>query len=346
MTTNFAQPEPVAGASGEDARMVSLTMVKALNLALAEALREDENVVLLGEDIGLDEGVFRVTEKLLAEFGPNRIIDTPVAEAAIAGAAAGMAIYGLRPVCEMQFSGFAYQAFHQIEGHISRFRNRTVGRYGQPIVIRMPYGAGIRAIEHHSESREAIYAHLPGLKVVVPSSPRNARALLRASIFDPDPVIFYEPKALYRAFKEDVPVEPESMPIGRANVVREGADITLIAYGAMLRPTMEAADDLADLDGVSAEVIDLLSLAPMDTETIVGSIKKTGRVLITHEGPRRCGIASEVSARIAESAIEYLEAPIRRITGYDVIMPYFSRERAYLPNNDRIANAARGLLDF
>lgn len=346
MTTNFAQPEPMIDAEESEVQTQSLTMVKALNLALAEALREDENVVLLGEDIGLDEGVFRVTEGLLAEFGPNRVIDTPVAEAAIAGAAVGMAVYGLRPVCEMQFSGFAYQAFHQVEGHLSRFRNRSQGRFHLPVVIRMPYGAGIRAIEHHSESREAIYAHTPGLKVVVPSSPRSARALLRASILDPDPVIFYEPKALYRAFKEDVPVKPETINIGEARVVRDGTDITLIAYGAMLRPAMEAAEDLADVDGVSAEVIDLLSIAPMDTETIVASVKKTGRALVTHEGPRRCGVGAEVSARIAESAIEYLHAPIRRVTGYDVIMPYFARERAFMPNSDRIAAAARDLLDF
>jgi pyruvate dehydrogenase E1 component beta subunit len=326
--------------------MASLTMVKALNLALAEAMREDENVVLLGEDIGQDGGVFRVTEDLLNEFGPERVIDTPVAEAGIAGAAVGMALYGLKPVCEMQFSGFAYQAYHQIEGHVSRYRNRTCGRYSLPMVIRMPYGGGIRAIEHHSESREAIYAHTPGLKVVVPSTPRNARALLRASILDPDPVIFYEPKAVYRAFKEDVPESPETMPIGQAKVVRTGNDLTLISYGAMMRSTLEAADDLADMDGVSVEVIDLLSVAPLDTATILNSVAKTGRVVVVHEGPRRCGIGAEVSARIAESAVDHLEAPIRRITCHDVLFPYFARERAFLPNSDRIVHAAREVLAF
>jgi pyruvate dehydrogenase E1 component beta subunit len=210
----------------------------------------------------------------------------------------------------------------------------------------MPYGAGIRAIEHHSESREAIYAHTPGLKVVIPSGPRNARALLRAAILDPDPVIFYEPKAVYRAFKQDVPAEPETLPIGKAQVVRGGDDVTLIAYGGMMRPTLEAAEDLADLDKVSAEVIDLLSLAPMDTDTLVASVQKTGRVVIVHEGPRRCGVAAEISARLSESAIEYLQAPIRRITGYDVICPYFARERAFMPNSGRIAAAARELLAF
>jgi pyruvate dehydrogenase E1 component beta subunit len=326
--------------------MALLTMVKALNLALAEALREDENVVLLGEDIGLDGGVFRVTEGLLETFGPDRVIDTPVAESAIAGAAIGMALYGLRPVAEMQFSGFAYQAFHQIEGHVARYRNRTRGRYSVPLVIRMPYGAGIRAIEHHSESREAYYAHTPGLKVVIPSTPRTARALLRAAILDPDPVIFYEPKAMYRAMREEVPENPEMLPIGEARVVREGRDITLVAYGAMLRPALEAAEDLADQERASAEVIDLLSIAPMDTATIVESVTKTGRLVVIHEGPRRCGVGAEVAARVAESAIEHLVAPIRRVTAYDVIFPYFARERAHLPNSDRIAGAARDVLAF
>ncbi len=326
--------------------MPSVTMVKALNMALAEALREDDNVVLLGEDIGQDGGVFRVTEGLLKEFGANRVIDTPVAESAIVGAAVGMAVYGLRPVCEMQFSGFAYQAFHQVEGHVARYRNRTRGRYTIPMVIRMPYGGGIRAIEHHSESREAIYAHTPGLKVVIPSTPRNARALLRSAILDPDPVIFYEPKASYRAIREEVPEEPETMPIGKARVVQEGTDVTLVCYGSMLRPTVEAAEDLADQDGVSAEVIDLLSIAPMDSDTILASIRKTGRLVVVHEGPRRCGVGAEVAARVAERAIEYLEAPIRRITCHDVLFPYFVRERAFLPQSDRIAAGARDVLAF
>jgi pyruvate dehydrogenase E1 component beta subunit len=326
--------------------MPMLTMVQALNKALGEMLAEDENVVLLGEDIGQDGGVFRVTEGLMARFGADRVIDTPVAEAAIMGAAVGMALYGLRPVAEMQFSGFSYQAFHQVEGHVSRFRNRTRGRMTLPLVVRMPYGAGIRAIEHHSESREAYYAHTPGLKVVIPSTPRNARALLRSAILDPDPVIFYEPKASYRAFREEVPDEPETMPIGQARVLRDGGDVTLIAYGAMIRPTLEAADDLEDAAGVKAEVIDLLSVAPLDTETVIKSVGRTGRVVIVHEAPRRCGVGAEVAARIAESAIDCLEAPIRRVTCPDVIFPYFSRERAYLPHSDRIVNAAREVLAY
>ncbi|NOX59128.1 MAG: alpha-ketoacid dehydrogenase subunit beta [Planctomycetes bacterium] len=326
--------------------MASINMVKALNLALAEAMREDENVTLLGEDIGIDGGVFRVTEGLLQEFGSDRVIDTPVAEAGIVGAAIGMSLYGLRPVCEMQFSGFAYQSFHQIEGHLSRYRARSRSRFTVPMVIRMPYGGGIRAIEHHSESREAIYAHTPGLQVVIPSTPRNARSLLRASMQSDDPVIFYEPKSLYRAFREEVPDEPETLPIGKANVVREGSDVTLIGYGAMVRVLQEAAEDLHDQDGVGAEVIDLLSIAPMDTETMVASVAKTGRVIIVHEGPRRCGVGAEVAARLAESALDHLEAPVRRLTGFDVQFPYFARERAYLPNSDRVIQAVRELLAY
>lgn len=326
--------------------MASMNMVKSLNLALAEAMREDENVTLLGEDIGQDGGVFRITEGLLEEFGSERVIDTPVAEAGIVGAAIGMSLYGLRPVCEMQFSGFAYQAFHQVEGHLSRLRNRSRGRFSVPMVIRMPYGGGIRAIEHHSESREAYYAHTPGLHVVVPSTPRNARALLREALHCPDPVIFYEPKALYRAFREEVPEEPETFPIGKARVVCEGDDITLIGYGAMVRVLEEAADELRDQDGVNAEVVDLISLAPMDTETLVASVAKSGRAIVVHEGPRRCGIGSEVAARLAESALDHLEAPVRRITGFDVQFPYFARERAFMPNSDRVVQAARELLEY
>lgn len=326
--------------------MALMNMVSALNLAMDDALREDDSVVLLGQDIGVDEGVFRVTANLLKRYGDRRVIDTPLAEGAIVGGAVGMALYGLKPVAEMQFSGFAYQAFHQVEQHVSRFRNRTRGRFSVPLVIRMPYGGGIRAVEHHSESREAYYAHTPGLRMVIPSTPRNTRALLLESIRHPDPVIFFEPKAVYRAFKEEVPEEPETMPLGKAQVVREGSEITLIAYGAMMRPTLEAADDLTDADGVSVEVVDLLTVAPMDTETIVNSVAKTGRAVVIHEGPRRCGIGAEIVARIVENVLTDLEAPVRRLTGYDVHFPYFARERAFLPNADRIVHAAREVLEF
>jgi len=326
--------------------MAQLNMVAALNRALDEALRMDDRVVLLGQDIGQDEGVFRVTAELLKRYGERRVIDTPLAEGAIIGGAVGLALYGLRPVAEMQFSGFAYQGFHQVEQHVSRFRNRTRGRLSLPMVVRMPYGGGIRAVEHHSESREAYYAHTPGLHMVIPSGPRNARALLLESIRFPDPVIFYEPKAVYRSFKEEVPDEPETMPLGRAQVAREGSDITLISYGAMMRPTLEAAEDLGDHDGVAAEVVDLLTVSPLDTETITASAAKTGRVVVIHEGPRSCGIGAEVVARIVEKVLLNLEAPIRRVTGYDVQFPYFARERAFLPNAERIRHAAQDVLAF
>ena len=326
--------------------MALMNMVGALNRAMDEALRTDDRVVLLGEDVGQDEGVFRVTANLMKTHGKKRVIDTPLAESAIVGGAVGMALYGLRPVAEMQFSGFAYQGFHQIEQHVSRFRNRTRGRFGLPLVIRMPFGGCIRALEHHCESREAYYAHTPGIQMVICSGPRNARALLLESIRHPDPVIFFEPKAVYRAFKEEVPDEPETMPLGKAQIVRSGSDITLISYGAMMRPTLEAADELADGDGVAVEVIDLLTVSPLDTETITQSVAKTGRAVVIHEGPRTCGIGAEVVARIVEKSLMYLEAPIRRITGYDVQFPYFARERAFLPGAERISHAAREVLAF
>lgn len=327
--------------------MPELTLVKAVNKALDEALSLDDKVVLLGQDIGQDEGVFRVTEGLLKKYGASRVIDTPLAEAAIIGGAVGMAAYGLRPVPEMQFSGFFYQAYHQVENHVARMRNRTRGRRPMNMVIRMPYGGGIRAVEHHSESREAIYAHTPGLTMVIPSTPRNARALLLTSILKyPDPVIFFEPKLLYRAFKEEVPDEPEYMPIGRAHVARAGTDVTLISYGATMRPTLDAARDLAEDDGVSAEVIDLLTVAPMDTDTIVASVRKTGRAVVVHEGHRRCGIGAEVVARIVENALDCLEAPIRRVTGYDIIFPYFAREAPYMINAERVRNAVKDVLAY
>ena len=323
-----------------------MNMAKALNLALREALAEDEKVILIGQDIGQDEGVFRITEGLHQDFGPHRVVDFPVAESAIVGMAVGLCFTGFRPVCEMQFSGFGYHAFHQIENHVSRFRNRTRGRYTCPMVVRMPYGAGIRAIEHHSESREAIWAHLPGLKVVIPSGPRTARALLRASIFDDDPVIFYEPKACYRAFKEEVPDQPESMEIGKAQVVREGTDVTIISYGASLRPVLESVDELQDEHHIDPEIVDLLSLVPMDTETITNSVKKTGRCVVVHEAPRNCGPGAEIIARIVENALMYLEAPIQRVTGYDLVMPYFNLERPYLPDPQKVILAAKKVVDF
>ncbi|HVP11805.1 MAG TPA: alpha-ketoacid dehydrogenase subunit beta [Phycisphaerae bacterium] len=326
--------------------MAMLTMAKALNLALREALATDDRTMIIGEDVGQDEGVFRITEGLLKEFGPDRVVDFPLAEAAIVGTAIGLCFTGFRPICEMQFDGFSYHAYYQVENHISRYRNRTRGRYTCPMVIRIPYGGGIRAIEHHSDSREAVWAHLPGLKVVIPSGPRNARALLRASIFDPDPVIFYEPKACYRAFKEEVPDEPETMEIGKAQIVREGTDVTLISYGASMRPVLEAADELDEDHKISAEIIDLLSLVPMDTEAIIASVQKTGRCVVVHESPRNCGPAAEIIARIVERSLMYLEAPIQRVTGYDLVLPYFNLERPYLPDSQKVVTAARNAVDY
>jgi len=326
--------------------MAQRTMVEALNLALDQSMDRDDTVLMMGEDIAVNGGVFRVTKGLLEKYGPRRVMDTPLAECGIIGTAVGMAATGLRPVAEIQFSGFTMQAFDQIEQNMARLRNRSRGRYPMSMVMRAPYGGGIRAVEHHSESREAYWAHTPGLKVVIPSTPRNARALLAAAIEDPDPVVFYEPKAVYRAFREEVPDEHETMEIGKANVVREGSDLTVIAYGAMMQPVKEAVEDLADLDGIDCEIVDLLSIKPMDTETICESVAKTGRCVIVHEGPRTCGIAAEIIARINEHAFEHLIAPIRRVTGFDIHFPYLQVEEHYLPDPDSIAEAVRETIRF
>lgn len=324
--------------------MAKMTMVQALDMALRQEMEKDDRVIVLGQDVGLDGGVFRVTDNLIGQFGDQRVVDTPLAETGIVGMSIGMAIYGLRPVCEIQFSGFAYQNFHQLESHAARMRWRSQGRFSVPMVLRAPYGGGVRALEHHSESREAYYAHTPGLKMVIPSGPRNARALLISAIRDPDPVIFFEPKALYRAFREEVPETEETLPIGKSQIVREGTDITLISFGAMMRPTLEAAGMLAEKEGVQAEVIDLLTISPLDDMQFVASVRKTGRAVVVHEAPRSFGAGAEVAARIMEKAFYYLEAPIARVAGFDIIMPLFAREQAYLPDADRIFAAARKTL--
>lgn len=320
--------------------MPQMTMVQALNLAMAEAMREDPDILVMGEDVGVDGGVFRVTDGLIKEFGEDRCIDTPLAEAAIVGTAVGLCFRGFKPLCEMQFDGFSFPAFHHIEGHVRRFRNRSRGRFTCPMVIRMPYGGGIRAIEHHSEAPEATYAHLAGLKVVIPSGPRNARALLREAILSPDPVIFFEPKALYRAFREDVPEAPETMPIGKGVVARSGKDVSIISYGATLRTSLEAAEMLAEEHDLDAEVIDLLSVAPLDSDLINESVQKTGRAVVVHEAPMHCGVGAEVVARIVEGSLMYLEAPVKRVTGFDTVIPFFANERTYLPDTGRIIDAA------
>jgi len=324
--------------------MTRMTMVQALNLALTQEMEKDDSVIVLGEDVGLDGGVFRVTDGLLEAYGEDRALDTPLGEAGIVGMAIGMAVYGLRPVAEMQFSGFIYQAFHHIEQHAARMRWRSRGRFTVPMVIRAPFAAGVRALEHHSESREAYFAHTPGLKMVIPSGPRNARALLVAAIRDPDPVIFFEPKSIYRAFREEVPDEEEVMEIGRSVIAREGKDLTMVSYGAMMRPTLAAAETLAEEDGVETEVIDLLTISPLDDTLFTESVRKTGRLVIVHEAHRSFGPGAEIASRVMDQSFWYLEAPIKRVTGFDIVVPLFAREQAYLPDADRVLRAARETL--
>lgn len=326
--------------------MPKLTMVQAVNLALRQEMARDPRVVVLGQDVGEDEGVFRATAGLHAEFGPDRVVDTPLAESAIVGTAVGMALGGLRPVAEIQFSGFSYLAIPQLENHASRYRSRTQGLLTQPLVVRMPYGGGVRALEHHSESREIFYAAIPGLKTVIPSGPRNARALLVAAIRDPDPVVFMEPKRSYRAFKEEVPDEEETLPIGKAEVVQPGTDLTVVSWGAMMRPTMQAVDALREGRGASIELIDLLTIAPLDGRTIGDSVRKTGRCVVVQEAPRSFSVSSEVIAQVNDRALMYLEAPVRRVTHLDVVTPGFARENLYLPSSEQVQRAMEETLDF
>ena len=324
-----------------------LTMVEAINLGLREEMKRDSNVIILGEDVGVDGGVFRVTKGLLSEFGATRVIDTPLAESAIVGASIGLALYGKRPVCEIQFSGFMYQAYHQLQSHAARMRSRTWGAQTVPMVLRSPYGAGIRALEHHSESTEMIYTHIPGLVVVIPSGPRKARSLIKSAIRSNDPVIFLEPSFIYRAFREDISVEEEDLyPLGRAQIVREGSQFTLITYGAMLSVVKKAIEKGISQNGWDPEVIDLLTISPMDTETVIESVKKTGRVLIVHEAHRTGGVAAEIFARIQEFAFLSLQAPIERVTGWDTPVPFFSRENVYLPDVHQIERAIEKVLKF
>lgn len=321
-----------------------VTLVQAVNQALHQAMQEDPDVVLLGQDVARCGGVFRATEGLLERFGPERVMDTPLAEAAIVGCATGMALYGLKPVAEMQFSGFAYQAFHHIEEHVSRYRNRTRGEYPVPLVIRMPYGGGVRAFEHHSESREAYYVHTPGLKVVIPSTPRDAWGLLLAAIADPDPVIFMEPKRLYRSVKETLDTPVAKIPLGEAKVLRPGTDLSLISYGAMMPVALEAAEQCADR--YSLEVIDLRTLAPWDQATLTASVQKTGRAIVVHEAARTLGMGAELAATLGEKAFLYLKAPIARVTGYDTVMPYYRLENDYLPSVSRILRAVEETMKY
>lgn len=325
--------------------MAKLTMVEAINLALKQEMEKDPRVLILGEDVGKNGGVFRVTQGLINVFGEARVIDTPLSESAITGVAIGMAVYGLRPIAEIQFEGFVYAAMEQIANHAGRIRNRTRGRYHCPLVVRLPYGGGIRAPEHHSDSNEAYFVHTPGIKVVVPSTPYEAKGLLISAIRDPDPVIFMEPKKVYRSLREEVPHEEYLIPIGEARIVLEGTDITLITWGAMLQPTLQAAA-LMDQNGTKAEVIDLRTLSPMDTETIIESVKKTHRAVVVHEAPTTCGVGAEIVARINEKALVYLEAPIQRVTGFDTVMPLPKLEKYYLPSAERVMQAADRAVKF
>jgi pyruvate dehydrogenase E1 component beta subunit len=325
--------------------MAETTLVGAVTMALAHAMAEDASVVVLGEDVGVNGGVFRATQGLLERFGPERVLDTPLAELAIGGVAVGMAAMGLRPVAEIQFSGFIYPALDQIVSHAARLRNRTRGRLTCPLVLRAPCGGGIHAPEHHSESNEAMFAHMPGLRVVIPSSPQRAYGLLLAAIRDPDPVIFFEPARIYRATKQEVADDGVALPLDTAFVLREGRDITLITWGGLVKETLAAAETLSQ-EAVSAEVIDVATLNPLDEGTILASIEKTGRCVIVHEAPLTGGFGGEIAARIAQSGLLSLRAPIERVAGYDTVMPLPRLEHHYLPDEARILAAARRALAF
>jgi len=325
--------------------MARKSMIQAINEALHQKMAEDKSVVVLGEDVGVDGGVFRATLGLIEKFGPERVMDTPLAESSIAGAAVGMAINGLKPVAEIQFMGFIYQAFDQILCHAARFRHRSQGRFTTPIVVRAPYGAGVRALEHHSESTEAHFAHVPGLKVVIPSNPVDAKGLLISSIEDEDPVIFLEPKRLYRLKKVEVPDEIYRTPIGEAAIAKEGQDITVLAWGGMMPVALDAAQHV-EKEGVDAEVIDLRTILPFDIDTITKSVEKTGRLVIVHEAPRSFGVGAEIAAQVGERNLLHLLAPVARVTGYDIVPPLAKLEDYNYPNAERVIRAIHKTMEF
>lgn len=322
-----------------------ITLVEAVNQALAYELKNDKDVVVFGEDIAVNGGVFRATVGLLDQFGPERVMDTPLAESMIAGMAVGMATQGLKPVAEFQFMGFIYSGFDHMISHASRMRNRTRGRLSCPLVYRAPYGGGIHAPEHHSESTEALFAHIPGIRVVIPSSPARAYGLLLAAIRDPDPVVFLEPKRIYRWVKQEVIDNGEALPLDKCFVLREGSDVTLVTWGAMIKETMAAADQLAKL-GISAEIIDVATVKPIDMVTILDSVEKTGRCVIIQEAARSCSISSDIAANIAEYGLMSLTAPIQRVTGYDSVMPYYKLEGKYMPNSQQIVAKVQTAMEY
>jgi pyruvate dehydrogenase E1 component beta subunit len=325
--------------------VTELSLLAAVNLALARSMADDERVLVLGEDVGVDGGVFRATDGLLDRFGEDRVLDTPLAEATIAGLCVGLAAQGFHPVAEIQFMGFIYPCIDQLVNHASRLRNRTRGRLSCPMVLRAPYGGGIGAPEHHSESAEVMLAHVPGLRVVIPSSPRRAYGLLIASIQDPDPVVFLEPKRIYRAVSEPVADDGAPLPLDRCFILREGSHVTLISWGAMIADTLAAADALAE-EGIDCEVIDVATLNPLDAETILGSVRKTGRAVIVQEAPRHAGYGAEIAAVLADQALLQLLAPVRRVAGYDTVMPLPRLEKHYMPDRGRVAAAVRELMEY
>ncbi len=321
------------------------TLVEAVRIAMTRAMDDDDTVVVLGEDVGIDGGVFRATDGLAARFGPDRVIDTPISESLFVGLAVGLSTQGFRPIVEYQFMGFLYPGLDQLANHASRMRNRTRGRLTCPMVVRAPYGGGVHAPEHHSESFEAMLAHIPGLRVVVPSTPATAYGLLLAAIRDPDPVVFLEPKRLYRANRAEVVDDGGALPLDRCFTVRSGIDLTLVSWGASMIETLAAADALA-IDGITAEVIDAATIKPLDTVTILESVARTGRCVIVHEAPRTGGVGAEIAAVLADEGLTSLFAPVTRVTGYDTVMPLFRNEQYYLPSTDRVLAAARHVVEF
>jgi len=325
--------------------VAEVTLVEAVNLALARAMQEDERVLVLGEDVGVDGGVFRATVGLLDRFGPGRVFDTPLSEVLIAGMSVGLAAQGFRPVAEIQFTGFVYPVIDQLVNHAARLRNRTRGRLTCPMVLRAPCGGGVRAPEHHSESPEAMFAHIPGLRLVIPSSPALAYGLLLAAIRDPDPVVFFEPTRLYRAIKEEVADDGAALPLDACFVLRDGADLTFVTWGATTADVLAVADEMKG-EGIGAEVIDIATLKPLDMPTILASVEKTGRCVIAHEAPLTGGFGAEIAARLAEHGVTSLLAPVRRVAGYDTVMPLPRLEQHYLPSRRRILAAARRVLEY
>lgn len=324
--------------------MPDITLVEAVTQALAYELAQDDNVLVFGEDVGKNGGVFRATQGLQSRFGQERVFDSPLAESMLAGLAVGMSLQGLRPIAEFQFMGFIYPAMNQIISHAARMRNRTRGRLSCPLVFRAPFGGGIRAPEHHSESTESLFSHIPGLQVVIPSSPKRAYGLLLAAIRNPDPVIFLEPKRIYRLVKQPVEDDGKALPLGKCFTLAEGSDLTLISWGASMHETMQAGVQLRE-EGIHCDIIDVATIKPLDIETILASVEKTGRCLIIHEGAKTCGVGAEIAALIMEHAFDFLQAPVLRVTGYDTVMPYFQLEKYYIPSVNRIKQTVTSMME-